>query len=58
MKKFGMMTILAVAALASMGLSGCKKEAKASPEAALKQAAEKPAAALPSAQVPKDHPAH
>ncbi len=58
MKKSWMFLVLAAIGMVSLGLTGCKKEEPASPEAAVKKAAEQPASTLPAEQKPKDHPAH
>ena len=59
-----MMFVLAAIAMASLALTGCKKEEQTAPEAVLEKAAAQPAPAvpappaLPAEQKPKDHPAH
>ena len=58
MKPVRMLLALAVVGMISMGITGCKKDEPASPEAAVKKAAEQPAPTLPAEQKPKDHPAH
>ena len=58
MKKLLMLFAMASVWLVLAGLTGCQKEEKAGPEAAVEKAAEHPAATQPAAQKPKDHPAH
>jgi hypothetical protein len=55
MKKVWKLFILALLGLIITGVTGCKKDASATPEDMMKKTTE----AIPAApQVPKDHPAH